>query len=129
MQYTLEYLSNGSLESEDGEITSDSELEHLILKLDAEKYVSLVLIHKNANILTISGGRQQYIVLFADLIKMYELTNPINRGNPSISLRTGHTIGKFPAEMVIDTFTTYNLSKEFLHTGLRSQDLNWKPLS
>tara|TARA_B110001454_G_scaffold16145_1_gene14572 strand:- start:56378 stop:56767 length:390 start_codon:yes stop_codon:yes gene_type:complete len=129
MKYTLEYLENGSLESEDGVAKSAAELESLMLKLDAEKYVNLCLVYSNQNILTVSGGRERYIVMFSDNSKFYELNNPMNRGGDIILIRTGHTVGKFPPEMVMDPFTTYSVIKEFFNTGKRHPDLNWKPLN
>lgn len=129
MKYTLEYLSNGSLIAEDGVAQNEAVLESLMLKLDAEKYVNLCFVYSNQNILTVSGGRQQYIVMFSDNSKFYELNNPMNRGGELILIRTGHTVGKFPPEMVMDPFTTLSVIKEFYHSGKRHADLNWKPLN
>ena len=129
MKYTLEYLEKGSLVSDDGVAKNVSELEALMLKLDAEKYVNLCLVYSNQNILTISGGREQYIIMFSDNNKFYELNNPMNRGGDLILIRTGHTVGKFPPEMVMDPFTTYSVIKEFYASGKRHPDLHWKPLN
>lgn len=129
MKYTLEYLEKGSLEADDGVAKSEAELESLMLKLDAERYVNLCLVYSNQNILTVSGGREQYIVMFSDNSKFYELNNPMNRGGDIILIRTGHTVGKFPPEMVMDPFTTFNVIKEFYHSGKRHADYNWKPLN
>ena len=129
MKYSLEYLNNKSLDSEEGTIVSESALDSLLLKLDAEKYVSLVFIHANTNILTVSGGKQNYIVMYSDSNRFFELTNPANRGGERVHLRTGHTIGKFPSEMIIDPFTALNIIKEFYKTGKRLPDLNWVPLN
>jgi hypothetical protein len=129
MKYTLEYLEKGSLVADDGVAKNVSELEALMLKLDAEKYVNLCLVYSNQNILTISGGREQYIIMFSDNSKFYELNNPMNRGGDLILIRTGHTVGKFPSEMVMDPFTAYSVIKEFYASGKRHPDLNWKPLN
>jgi len=129
MKYTLEYLEKGSLVSDDGVAKNVSELEALMLKLDAEKYVNLCLVYSNQNILTISGGREQYIIMFSDNNKFYELNNPMNRGGDLILIRTGHTVGKFPPEMVMDPFTTYSVINEFYTSGKRHPDLNWRPLN
>ncbi|MBL7557276.1 MAG: hypothetical protein JNM24_15725 [Bdellovibrionaceae bacterium] len=129
MKYTLEYLEKGSLVSHDGIVKNEAELETLMLKLDAEKYVNLCFVFSNQNILTVSGGREQYIVMFSDNSKFYELNNPINRGGDLVLIRTGHTVGKFPKEMVMDPFTTLGVIKEFYHSGKRHPDHNWKPLN
>lgn len=128
MKYLLEFLLNGSLNSEEGPVLSETLLEELLLKLDAEKFVSLCLTHSNSNILTISGGRLNYIVMFSDSNRFYELTKPENKGGEPILLRTGHSIGKFPSEMIMDPFTMMNILKEFFRSGKRLVDLNWKPL-
>lgn len=129
MKYTLEYLEKGSLVSADGVVQKESELESLLLKLDAEKYVNLCFVHENQNILTISGGRQQYIVMFSDASKFYELNNPANKGGDIILIRTGHTVGKFNPELVTDPFTALSILKEFYHRGYKHTDHNWKPLN
>jgi hypothetical protein len=128
MRYTIEYFSKGSLESDDGIIKTESELESLLLKLDAEKYVSIVFFHSTSHILTVSGGRQNYIIMFSDNNRFYELNMPENKGREPVILRTGHNVGKFPSEMVIDPFTTLNIMKEFFQTGRKLENLNWKPL-
>ncbi|MBL7546155.1 MAG: hypothetical protein JNL11_20210 [Bdellovibrionaceae bacterium] len=129
MKYTLEFITNGRMEDQDGIIKNESDLEPLVLKLDAEKYVNLAFTHGNKNILTISGGRQQYIVMYSDSDRFYELNNISATGDDLILIRTGHTIGKFPPKMVIDPFTVLKVLKEFYHTGVRSNDFGWKPLS
>jgi len=129
MNYTLEYLEKGSLVSADGIVKNEADLEMLMLKLDAEKYVNLCFVFSNQNILTVSGGREQYIVMFSDNSKFYELNNPLNKGADLIPIRTGHTVGKFPQELVMDPFTTLNVIKEFYHSGKRHSDFNWKPLN
>lgn len=129
MKYSLEYLLNGSLDSEEGDVKSESAVEGLLLKLDAEKYVSLVFSHVNSNMLTVSGGQQKYVVMFLDSNRFYELVLPENKGDEPTLLRTGHTVGKFPAEMVADPFTTLRIIKEFYRTGKRLTDLNWKALN
>ena len=129
MKYSLEFLIQRSLESEEGTVSSEQQLEHLFLKLDAEKFVSLALIHTNSNILTISGGRQQYVVMFSDINRIFELNNPSNKGEEPVLLRTGHSVGKFPSEMIMDPFTVMNIIREFYRNGTRLTDLNWKPLT
>lgn len=129
MKYTLEYLDKGSLVSEDGIVKDETQIETLMLKLDAEKYINLCFVFSNQNILTISGGKEQYIVMFSDSSNLYELNNPMNKGGDLILIRTGHTVGKFPREMVMDPFTTLNVIKEFYRSGKRHTDFNWKPLN
>lgn len=128
MKYSLEFLVSGSLDSEEGSIINESTLDSLLLRLDAEKYVSLVFTHSNLNILTISGGQQKYIIMFSDSSRFYELTNPSNKGGEPTLLRTGHSVGKFPSEMIIDPFTALHILKEFFRTGKRLANLNWAPL-
>ena len=111
MDYSLEYLSNGSLDSEEGTVANETALDSLLLKLDAEKYVSLVFTHANQNILTISGGQQKYVIMFSDINRFYELTHPGNKGDEPTLLRTGHSVGKFPAEMITDPFTALGVLK------------------
>ena len=129
MKYTLEYLEKGSLEADEGVVTKESELESLLLKLDAEKYVNLCFVHENQNILTVSGGRQQYIVMFSDASKFFELTNPANKGGEIILIRTGHTVGRFNPELVTDPFTALSILKEFYSRGFKHPDHLWKPLN
>lgn len=129
MKYSLEYFQGKSLESEDGSVMNEGALDSLLVKLDAEKFVSLVFTHANANILTVSGGNQKYIVMFSDSDRIFELTNLVNKGGESTLLRTGHSIGKFPSEMIVDPFTTLSIIKEFYRTGKKLVDLNWVPLN
>lgn len=128
MEYSIEYLHKGSLDSEKGTVKNEAHLESLLLKLDAEKYVSLALFHKNENTMTISGGRQQYVVMMSNDSNVFELNTLANRGGEKISIRTGHTIGKFNPEMVNDPFTTLNVIKEFYNKGKPHPDYSWRKM-